>query len=69
MNKYGPTRSDLKFRLGFSLCGLGMLVGAIAYRGWPQGAGGWEAVGIAALFFGGTTLWTARKLLKRDHPD
>ncbi len=69
MNKFGPTRSDLKFRLVFSLAGLALLVAAIAYRGWPQGPGGWEAVGIAALFFGGTSIWTTRKLIKRDHPD
>jgi len=69
MNKYGPTRGDLKFRLAFSLAGLAAVVAAIAYRGWPQGPGGWEAIGITALFFGGTTLWTAIKLIKKDHPD
>lgn len=69
MNKYGPTRADLRFRLAVSLAGLALLVAAIAYRGWPQGPGGWEAVGIAGLFFGGTMIWTGAKLLRRDYPD
>ena len=69
MNRFGPSRSDLKVRLLISLVGLALLAGAIAYRGWPKGAGGWEAVVIAALFFGGSALWTLRKLIRRDHPD
>lgn len=69
MNTFGPTRGDLRFRLAFSVAGLALLAGAIAYRGWPKGAGGWEAMGIAGLFFGGTCLWTLIKLIKRDHPD
>ena len=69
MNRYGPTRGDLKFRFAFSVAGLALLTGAILYRGWPQGPGGWEAVGIAGLFFGGTFLWTLVKLIRKDHPD
>ena len=69
MNKFGPTRGDLKFRFGFSVAGLLLLSGAVAYRGWPQGPGGWEAIGIAALFFGGTLLWTLVKLVRKDHSD
>ncbi|WP_299620921.1 hypothetical protein [uncultured Tateyamaria sp.] len=69
MNKYGPSRGDLKFRLTFSIVGLAMLTGAIVYRGWPTGPGGWEAIGIALIFFGGTFLWTLIKLIRKDHPD
>ena len=69
MNKFGPTRGDMLFRLTFSLVGLLLLTAAILYRGWPQGPGGWEAVGIAGLFFGGTTIWTTIKLIRKDHPD
>ena len=69
MNKYGPTRGDLKFRLAFSGVGLVLLVSAIAYRGWPKGPGGWEAIGIATVFFGGTFVWTLIKLIRGDHPD
>lgn len=67
MSKYGPSRGDLKFRLGFSVAGLALMVFAIAYRGLPTTAGGWEAIGIASLFFGGTFVWTLRKLLRGDH--
>ena len=68
MNKYGPTRGDLLFRLAVSLAGLAILAAAIAYRGWPRGPGGWEAVGIAGLFFGGTTVWTLKKQIRKDQP-
>ncbi|MFL4469849.1 hypothetical protein ACERZ8_08220 [Tateyamaria armeniaca] len=66
-NKHGPTRSDLIFRLCFSLAGLVMVCAALLYRGLPTGPGGWEAIGIAVLFFGGTCGWTLWKLLKGDH--
>ena len=49
--------------------GLVLLVSAIAYRGWPKGPGGWEAIGIATVFFGGTFVWTLIKLIRGDHPD
>ena len=66
-NKYGPTRSDLIFRLGFSVAGLTLTGTALLYRGLPTGPGGWEAIGIATLFFGGTLIWTLRKLIHRYH--
>ncbi|WP_223421446.1 hypothetical protein [Tateyamaria pelophila] len=69
MNKYGPTRGDLKFRLAFSIVGLVLTSGALHYRGLPDGPGGWEAIGIATLFFGGTFVWTLFKLIRKDHPD
>lgn len=67
MNKFGPTRGELKFRLAISALGLALLLGALALRGVPTSAGGWEAVGIAGLFFGGSFAWTLRKLLRHDH--
>ncbi|KIC51924.1 hypothetical protein [Tateyamaria sp. ANG-S1] len=66
-NKFGPTRSDLMFRFWFSVAGLAMLTGALIFRGMPQGPAGWEAIGLAAIFFGGTFGWTLWKLLRRDH--
>lgn len=66
-NKYGPTRSDLLFRLACSALGLGMVGAALAFRGLPTGAGGWEAIGLATVFFGGTFLWALQKLVRRDH--
>ena len=68
-NKFGPTSGDLKFRLAFSAVGLALTGGALFYRGLPNGPGGWEAIGIAILFFGGTFAWTLIKLIRKDHPD
>ncbi len=69
MTKYGPSRSELKLRIGIGLAGLGLLGGALVYRGLPTGPGGWEAVAISVLFFGGTLGWSLRKLLRGDYPD
>lgn len=68
MSKYGPTRSDLRFRLAFSAVGLALTTVALLRHGVPTTAGGWEAIAIAALFFGGTLIWTLRKLARKDHP-
>lgn len=69
MNPYGPPRSELKTRLAISLGGLALLVGGLLFRGWPTGIGGWEAVIIGALFFGGSALWNLKKLIRREHPN
>lgn len=66
MSKFGPTRGELKFRLLVSLGGLVLMVTALAYRGIPQGPALVEVVGIAGLFFGGTTVYSGWKLAKRD---
>ncbi|WP_227268298.1 hypothetical protein [Roseobacter weihaiensis] len=67
MTKYGPSRSELKFRLWVSVAGLAMLVGALLFRGLPTGPAMFEIVGITGAFFGGTLLWTLRQL--RKHGD
>lgn len=67
--KFGPTRSELLFRLGFSIVGLGLLVGAVAVRGMPKGPAMFETIGVAGLFFGGTLIWTAWKLVKGIYAD
>lgn len=64
--KYGPTRGELKFRLIASLGGLALMLFALFYRGIPTGPAFVEVVGIAGLFFGGTAIWSARKLMKRE---
>ncbi|QBF33659.1 hypothetical protein [Thalassococcus sp. S3] len=69
MSKFGPSKSDLIFRLVFSLCGLAMMVGAILYRGMPKGPAMFEIIGIASVFFGGTAVWTIRKLIRKDYSD
>lgn len=65
--KYGPTRGELWFRLGFSLAGLGLLAVAVAYRGIPSGPALVEVIGVAGLFFGGTAVWAGARLF-RDRP-
>lgn len=67
--KHAPTRSELKFRLAFSLAGLAMMVGAILYRGWPPGIAMAEVLVITTAFFGGTAIWTIRKLMKGEFSD
>ncbi len=57
----GPGRGELWFRLIFSLAGLGFLAGAIMLRG-IAGIASAEIVLIALAFFGGTAVWTARRL-------
>ncbi len=69
MRKFGPTKADLKFRLAFSLAGLAMMVGAILYRGMPTDIAMFEILGIATAFFGGSAIWTIRKLIKKDYSD
>lgn len=66
--KFGPTRGELWFRLGFSLCGLVLLAVAVAVRGFPAGPAMVEVGGIAGLFLGGTAIWSARRLIRRLHP-
>lgn len=68
MNRFGPTRGELKFRLAFSLFGLAALAGALIYRGLPQGPAMFEIIAIAGTFFGGSAGWTTWKLIRRDHP-
>ncbi len=58
----GPTRNELWFRLVFSLAGLALLIVAVMIRGISNAAALVEVVGIAGLFFGGSAIWTARKL-------
>jgi hypothetical protein len=66
--KYGPTRGELWFRLGFGLAGLVLLGVAVAVRGFPAGPAMVEVGGIAGLFLGGTVVWSAWRLWRRLHP-
>ena len=66
--RFGPTRGELWFRLGFSLAGLVLLAVAVAVRGFPAGPAMVEVGGIAGVFLGGTAVWAARRLILRLHP-
>lgn len=65
MSKFGPSRSELKFRLWVSVAGLAMLAAALVFRGLPTGPAMFEVVGIAGAFFGGTFVWTLRKMVQQ----
>jgi hypothetical protein len=67
--KFDPSKSELKFRLAFGLAGLGLLLAAVAIRGIPQGPAMFETIGVAGTFFGGTAVWTVRKLIKGEYSD
>jgi hypothetical protein len=66
--RYGPTRGELWFRLGFAVAGLALLGVAVAVRGFPAGPAMVEVGGIAGVFLGGTLVWSARRLILRLHP-
>ncbi|PTX57838.1 hypothetical protein C8N43_2510 [Litoreibacter ponti] len=63
MSHFGPTRGELVFRLCFSLAGLALMIFALVFRG-VAGIAAVEVVGIAGAFFGGTTIWSAWKLMQ-----
>ena len=69
MGKFDPPRSELKFRLWVSIAGLAMLAGALIYRGFPGSLAMFEVILIAGGFFGGTLIWTIRKLIKHEDSD
>lgn len=53
--------------IGVSLAGLVLLMGALLFRGMPQGPAGWDAIGLASVFPGGTFAWILWKMVRRDH--
>jgi hypothetical protein len=69
MSKFGPSRSEIKFRLWMSILGLALLIAAVGYRGMPSGPAMFEVVGIAGAFFGGTFIWSLWKLRHTDEDD
>ena len=68
MNRFGPSRGELKFRAAVSVAGLALLGVALAVRGLPSGPAIVEVVGLAGLMFGGSLVHSVWKLWKRDHP-
>lgn len=63
--KYGPSRGELKLRLGFSIFGLGLMAFALLTRGFG-GIAMVEVVLIAGTFFGVSAVLSARALLRKD---
>jgi hypothetical protein len=65
--KFGPSRGELKLRLAISLGGLALLIGAYATNG-IGGIASLEIGIIGTAFFGGSALWCARALIRKDPP-
>ena len=63
MSRFGPTRSEYRLRLVISLGGLALLIGAYAMNG-ISGIASLEIAIIGGAFFGGSALWSARRLLQ-----
>ncbi|MEL6587169.1 MAG: hypothetical protein AAFY65_15870 [Pseudomonadota bacterium] len=61
MRDHGPSRRETIFYLCASLAGLALMGVALAVRG-VGGAVALEVIVIAGGFFGGTTIWAARRL-------
>ena len=66
MNRFGLTRGELKFRLVFSLAGFALTLAALFVHGIPSAPALVEVLGVAGLFFGGSAVWSARRLMRRD---
>ena len=66
VSKFGPSREEIRFRMRFSVGGLALLLGAVAYRGMPSGPAMFEVIVIAGTFFGGTLVWSISKLRSMD---
>lgn len=64
-SRYGPSRGELKLRLAVSVFGLGLMVFALLTRGFG-GIAMVEVVLIAGTFFGGSAVWSAWALLRKD---
>lgn len=62
MNRYGPSRSELRFRLLVGLAGVAITIGAAIYITATSGAHLGELLVIGLGFFGGTALHAGWRL-------
>lgn len=67
MDKFGPTRGELKLRLAISLAGLALLIAAYATNG-IGGIASLEIGLIGAAFFGGSAIWCLLRLARKPRP-
>lgn len=65
MSRFGPTRGELKLRLAISVVGLLLLTGAYLFNG-ISGIASLEIAIIGTAFFGGSAIWSARRLWKGE---
>lgn len=66
MNKYGPDKKELRFRIALSCVGLALLGFAIWYRGWPQGPAGFELIIFGGGFCLASIIWSLWRYVKLD---
>ncbi len=66
--RYGPTSGELKFWLVVSVCGFGLMVIAMSYRGFPGGGALLEVVGLPTLIFGYLGTRSVKRLIRHEHP-
>ena len=64
MNKFGPSRGELKFRLCMGLLICGLLVAAVFEKGVPKGLVGVELFVFAGAFGVGSVVWSLWSLWK-----
>ena len=68
MNKFGPSRGELRIRLVAGLLGVALTLGAALYLRATSSAHLGELLIVGLGFFGGTALWAGWKLQRKDHP-
>ncbi len=64
MSKFGPTRGELKFRLGVGVFVCGLLVVAAIVKGVPTGLVGIELFVFCGAFGLGSIIWSIWKLMR-----
>lgn len=64
MDKYGPSRGELKFRLCMGLFICGLLLAALLEKGVPTGLVGIELFVFTGAFGLGSVIWSLWKLRK-----
>lgn len=69
MNKFGPDRKELLFRIVLSTSGLAPIGFAIWYRGWPRGPAGFELNVIGGVFCLGSIAWSIWRYLQFPEDD
>jgi hypothetical protein len=67
MNKFGPSKGEVKFRIAVSVMGLALMAVAVATHGIPDGPAFVEVIGLGGVFFGGTLVLSVRRLIRGDH--
>lgn len=65
--RFGPSRGEHVFRLIAGLLGLALIAGASVYLHMHKDTHLGELLIFGLAFFGGTTLWSGWKLIRRDH--